>query len=383
MTDILIIIAICVGVICLIATIAVGLKVKNSSAGAAEKKLEEITRLLVRAEASQGETARSFQSQEARINDLKKKIDDDLKYISETTARSVENIRAMVEEKLASTIEGKLNASYRTVSEQLEKVYKGIGEVNTLAAGVSDIKKLFSNVKLRGTWGEVQLGTLLSQMLAPNQYASSVKVDARSDAMVDFAVKLPSRDERTVWLPIDSKFPIEEYTRLVDAGDKAEAAAALKGLERAVKLQADSIAAKYIFPPSTTDFAVMYLPLEGLYAEIARMGDLDAYLRKRRVLACGPTNLSALLSTLQTGFRTVAIEKRSGELWQLLSAFKVQFEKFAAILEKTGKKLQEAQNTIEEAGRRTRTISNKLRTVADISGDDAERLLSDGDGGQE
>ena len=306
-----------------------------------------------------------------------------MKYISETTARSVENIRAMVEEKLASTIEGKLNASYRTVSEQLEKVYKGIGEVNTLAAGVSDIKKLFSNVKLRGTWGEVQLGTLLSQMLAPNQYASSVKVDARSDAMVDFAVKLPSRDERTVWLPIDSKFPIEEYTRLVDAGDKAEAAAALKGLERAVKLQADSIAAKYIFPPSTTDFAVMYLPLEGLYAEIARMGDLDAYLRKRRVLACGPTNLSALLSTLQTGFRTVAIEKRSGELWQLLSAFKVQFEKFAAILEKTGKKLQEAQNTIEEAGRRTRTISNKLRTVADISGDDAERLLSDGDGGQE
>ncbi|MFR1632574.1 MAG: DNA recombination protein RmuC, partial [Oscillospiraceae bacterium] len=196
-------------------------------------------------------------------------------------------------------------------------------------------------------------------------------------------VKLPSRDERTVWLPIDSKFPIEEYTRLVDAGDKTEAAAALKGLERAVKLQADSIAAKYIFPPSTTDFAVMYLPLEGLYAEIARMGDLDAYLRKRRVLACGPTNLSALLSTLQTGFRTVAIEKRSGELWQLLSAFKVQFEKFAAILEKTGKKLQEAQNTIEEAGRRTRTISNKLRTVADISGDDAERLLSDGDGGQE
>ena len=383
MTDILIIIAICVGVICLIATIAVGLKVKNSSAGAAEKKLEEITRLLVRAEALQGETARSFQSQEARINDLKKKIDDDLKYISETTARSVENIRAMVEEKLASTIEGKLNASYRTVSEQLEKVYKGIGEVNTLAAGVSDIKKLFSNVKLRGTWGEVQLGTLLSQMLAPNQYASSVKVDARSDAMVDFAVKLPSRDERTVWLPIDSKFPIEEYTRLVDAGDKAEAAAALKGLERAVKLQADSIAAKYIFPPSTTDFAVMYLPLEGLYAEIARMGDLDAYLRKRRVLACGPTTLSALLSTLQTGFKTVAIEKRSGELWQLLSAFKVQFEKFAAILEKTGKKLQEAQNTIEEAGRRTRTISNKLRTVADISGDDAERLLSDGDGGQE
>ena len=182
-----------------------------------------------------------------------------------------------------------------------------------------------------------------------------------------------------MWLPIDSKFPIEEYTRLVDATDKAEAAAALKKLAQAVKLQADSIASKYIFPPSTTDFAVMYLPLEGLYAEITKLPELDGYLRKRRVFACGPTNLSALLSTLQTGFRTVAIEKRSGELWQLLSAFKIQFEKFTAVLEKTQKKLQEAQNTIEEAGKRTRTISNKLRAVADIGDDEAERLLSGGD----
>ena len=283
-----------------------------------------------------------------------------------------------MEDKLSSTLDARLSKSYSVINEQLEKVYKGIGEVNTLAANVTDIKKLFSNVKLRGTWGEVQLGTLLSQMLAPNQYSSSVKVDARSDGMVDFAVLLPSRDERTVWLPIDSKFPIEEYTRLLDASDKAEAAAALKKLAQAVKLQADSIASKYIFPPSTTDFAVMYLPLEGLYAEITKLPELDGYLRKRRVLACGPTNLSALLSTLQTGFKTVAIEKRSGELWQLLSAFKVQFDKFAAVLEKTGKKLQEAQNTIEEAGRRTRTISNKLRTVADIGDEEAERLLSDG-----
>ena len=383
MTDILVGIAIAVGLLCFATLLMVMGRIKNSSAGVSEKKLDDIMREMIKLEAASGEAARLAQAQEARINDLKKKLDDDLKYISETTARSVENIRAMVEEKLAATLEGKLSKSYSVINEQLEKVYKGIGEVNTLAAGVSDIKKLFSNVKLRGTWGEVQLGTLLSQMLAPNQYASSVKVDARSDAMVDFAVKLPSRDERTVWLPIDSKFPIEEYTRLVDATDKAEANAALKRLAQAVKLQADSIASKYIFPPSTTDFAVMYLPLEGLYAEITKLPELDGYLRKRRVLACGPTNLSALLSTLQTGFRTVAIEKRSGELWQLLSAFKVQFEKFAAVLEKTGKKLQEAQNTIEEAGRRTRTISNKLRTVADISGDDAERLLSDGDGGQE
>lgn len=380
MTDILIIIAIVVGAACLVATIFVGLKVKNSSAAQNEKWLEEISRELIKLEAASGEASRLVQAQEARINDLKKKLDDDLKYISDSTARGVENIRIMVEEKLSATLDGKLSQSYSVINQQLEKVYRGIGEVSSLAASVTDIKKLFSNVKLRGTWGEVQLGALLSQMLAPNQYASSVKVDARSDGMVDFAVRLPSRDERTVWLPIDSKFPIEEYARLVDAADREQANAALKRLAQAVKLQADSIASKYIFPPSTTDFAVMYLPLEGLYAEITKLPELDGYLRKRRVLACGPTNLSALLSTLQTGFKTVAIEKRSGELWQLLSAFKVQFDKFTAILEKTGKKLQEAQNTIEEAGRRTRTISNKLRTVADIGEDEAENLLSDGNG---
>ena len=379
MTDILIIIAICVGVLCFFAIVSVGIKIKNSSAGQSAQKLEEISRSMIKLEGVVGENSRLVQAQEARIADMRNKIDADLKYISETTAASVEKIRLSVEDKLSSTLDARLSKSYSVINEQLEKVYKGIGEVNTLAANVTDIKKLFSNVKLRGTWGEVQLGTLLSQMLAPNQYSSSVKVDDRSDGMVDFAVRLPSRDERTVWLPIDSKFPIEEYTRLIDATDKTEAAAALKKLAQAVKLQADSIASKYIFPPSTTDFAVMYLPLEGLDAEITKLPELDAYLRKRRVLACGPTNLSALLSTLQTGFKTVAIEKRSGELWQLLSAFKVQFDKFAAILEKTGKKLQEAQNTIEEAGRRTRTISNKLRTVADIGDDEAERLLSDGD----
>ena len=379
MTDTLIIIAIAVGVACLAAVIAVGIKFKGGTSSGNEKWLEEMTRSLIKLEAAAGEAARVAQAQEARINDLKKKLDDDLKYISESTARSVENIRAMVEEKLASTLEGKLTSSYRIINEQLEKVYKGIGEVNNLAADVTDIKKLFSNVKLRGTWGEVQLGALLGQMLAPGQYSSSVKVDPRSDGMVDFAVRIPSRDEKAVWLPIDSKFPVEEYIRLADASDKEQAAAALKRLAQAVKLQADSIASKYIFPPSTTDFAVMYLPLEGLYAEIVRLPELEGYLRKRRVLACGPTNLSALLSTLQTGFKTIAIEKRSGELWQLLSAFKVQFDKFAAVLEKTGKKLQEAQNTIEEAGRRTRTISNRLRTVAEIDDSEAEKLLSDGE----
>ena len=198
MTDILIIIAIVVGSACLVATIFVGLKVKNSSAAQNEKWLEEISRELIKLEAASGEASRLVQAQEARINDLKRKLDDDLKYISDSTARGVENIRIMVEEKLSATLDGKLSQSYSVINQQLEKVYRGIGEVNSLAASVTDIKKLFSNVKLRGTWGEVQLGALLSQMLAPNQYASSVKVDARSDGMVDFAVRLPSRAERTV-----------------------------------------------------------------------------------------------------------------------------------------------------------------------------------------
>ena len=380
MTDILIIIAICVGVICLIATIAVGLKVKNSSAGAAEKKLEEITRLLVRAEALQGETARSFQSQEARINDLKKKIDDDLKYISETTARSVENIRAMVEEKLASTIEGKLNASYRTVSEQLEKVYKGIGEVNTLAANVTDIKKLFSNVKLRGTWGEVQLSALLEQMLSPAQYRANVKVDPLDSSVVEYAVVLPSRSGETVLLPIDSKFPVEEYRRLTEASDsldKEGADRALKNLERALKLQADTIAKKYIRPPLTADFAIMFLPLEGLYAESIRMPGLAEYLAAKHIMACGPSTLGALLTTLQIGYKTAAIERRSGELWELLAAFKHEFRNFVLILEKTQKKLQEAQDTIENAAKKTRTIERKLKNVSEIPGERADLLLSD------
>ena len=377
MTDILIIIAICVGVLCFFAIVSVGIKIKNSSAGQSAQKLEEISRSMIKLEGVVGENSRLVQAQEARIADMRNKMDADLKYISETTAASVEKIRLSVEDKLSSTLDARLSKSYSVINEQLEKVYKGIGEVNTLAANVTDIKKLFSNVKLRGTWGEVQLGTLLSQMLAPNQYSSSVKVDDRSDGMVDFAVRLPSRDERTVWLPIDSKFPIEEYTRLIDATDKTEAAAALKKLAQAVKLQADSIASKYIFPPSTTDFAVMYLPLEGLYAEITKLPELDGYLRKRRVFACGPTNLSALLSTIQTGFRTVAIEKRSGELWQLLSAFKIQFEKFTAVLEKTQKKLQEAQDTIDSAARKTRTIDKKLKNVSEISDARANLLLSD------
>jgi DNA recombination protein RmuC len=303
---------------------------------------------------------------EYRLNNMQKTLNEQLQYVSANTQRSLDEIRMTVNDKLASTLETKLNESYSVIQQRLEAVARGIGEVHSLAESVSDIKKVFSNVKLRGTWGETQLGAILSQMLAPNQYAASVKLNPLSDAMVDFAVLLPDKTGETTLLPIDSKFPIEEYRRLIDATNLCNRELeekAIKNLARAVKLQADSIASKYILPPRTTDFAVMYLPVESLYAEVLKIPDLSEYLSLRRIVICGPTNLSALLSTLQTGFKVAAIEKRSQEIWQLLAVFKHEFTKFSDVLDKTQKKLQEAQDSIETAAGRTRAIAKKLKNV--------------------
>ena len=303
---------------------------------------------------------------EYRLNNIQKNVNEQLQYISANNQRAVDEIRMSVNEKLSETLETKLNESYSVIQQRLDAVTRGIGEVHSLAEGVADIKKVFSNVKLRGTWGETQLGALLAQMLAPNQYAANVKLNAFSDQMVDFAVLLPDKDGETIYLPIDSKFPIEEYKRLVEASDSCDKDAeekAAKNLVKAIKLQADSIATKYILPPRTTDFAVMYLPLESLYAEALKNPELSDYLAVRRILICGPTNLSALLSTLQTGFKVSAIEKRSQEIWQLLSIFKREFSKFSDVLDKTQKKLQEAQDSIETAAGRTRAIAKKLKNV--------------------
>ena len=303
---------------------------------------------------------------EYRLNNMQKNLNEQLQYISANNQRAVDEIRMSVNEKLSETLETKLNESYSVIQQRLDAVTRGIGEVHSLAEGVSDIKKVFSNVKLRGTWGETQLGALLAQMLAPNQYASNVKLNPLSDQMVDFAVILPDKTSESVYLPIDSKFPIEEYKRLIDATnlcDKDAEEKAMKSLAKAIKLQADSIATKYILPPRTTDFAVMYLPLESLYAEALKIPELSDYLALRRILICGPTNLSALLSTLQTGFKVSAIEKRSQEIWQLLSVFKHEFTKFSDVLDKTQKKLQEAQDSIETAAGRTRAIAKKLKNV--------------------
>ena len=340
---------------------------KNQSAQLAgmQAKMDELNRLT-----------------EQRLNDISRMLAGEIKYMSEQNAKNLEQIRQTVDEKLSTTLENRLTKSYSLINERLEAVYKGIGEVQQLAGSVSDIKKVFTNVKLRGTWGEVQLSALLEQMLSPNQYRANVRINPLDNAVVEFAVLLPSREDETVYLPVDSKFPVEEYQRLIDAGDamnKDAADKALKNLERALKLQADTIAKKYILPPLTADFAIMFLPLEGLYAETLKIPGLSEYFASRRIMACGPTNFGALLTTLQIGYKTAAIEKRSGELWELLSAFKHEFGNFVKILEKTQKKLQEAQDTIESAAKKTRTIERKLKNVAEISPSRADLLLGDGD----
>ena len=317
---------------------------------------------------------------ERRLTEIRAVLSGEIKYMTEQNARSLEQMRQTVDEKLSATLEQRLSRSYAVINERLEAVYKGIGEVRQLAGSVADIQKVLTNVKLRGTWGEVQLSALLEQMLSPAQYRANVRIDPAEGSVVEFAVILPGRDGEGALLPIDSKFPIEEYRRLIEAeeaGGREAADRAKKNLERALKVQADSIAKKYIRPPLTAEFAVLFLPLEGLYAESIKMPGLADYLAERRVIACGPTTLGALLTTLQLGYKSAAIEKRSGELWELLSAFRHEFKNFVFILEKAQKKLQEAQDTIESAAKKTRTIDRKLKTVAEIDGERARALLGE------
>ena len=369
MTDTLLFICIVLLLVCVILLI-LNLAKKTPQATGKDKSINDLKEKIDRLGGTADYTNQAINNlsslTEYRLNNIQKNLNEQLNYVSANNQRMMDEIRMSVNEKLSATLETKLNESYSIIQQRLEAVARGIGEVHSLAEGVSDIKKVFSNVKLRGTWGETQLGALLSQMLAPNQYASSVKLNPLTDNMVDFVVLLPDKSGETVYLPIDSKFPIEEYKRLIDATntyDKDAEEKAVKNLAKAIKIQADSIASKYILPPRTTDFAVMYLPLESLYAEVLKIPELTDYLNLRRIVVCGPTNLSALLSTLQTGFKVAAIEKRSQEIWQLLAVFKHEFTKFSDVLDKTQKKLQEAQDSIETAAGRTRAIAKKLKSV--------------------
>ncbi|MDO9309305.1 MAG: DNA recombination protein RmuC [Deltaproteobacteria bacterium] len=329
-------------------------------------------------------------SNEARLDKLRDGVDARLRMIQEDNAKKLEQMRATVDEKLHDTLERRLGESFKLVSERLELVQRGLGEMQSLAIGVGDLKKVLTNVKSRGTFGEIQLASLLEQILAPGQYDSNVETRPGSGQRVEFALKLPGRDgvqESSVWLPLDAKFPQEDYIRLLEAqelGDPVAALEASKTLDRAVREMARNIRDKYLEPPHTTDFGVMFLPTEGLYAEVLRLpGLFDVLQREFKVIVAGPTTLAALLNSLQMGFRTLAIEKRSAEVWNLLGSVRSEFSKFGVVLEKTRKKLQEAGNQIDLAATRTRVIERKLRDVQDIPREYADNLLEAEESGLE
>lgn len=309
---------------------------------------------------------------EAKMNEVRKSVEERLESIRRDNGEKLEKMRETVDEKLHATLERRLGESFKRVDERLELVHKGLGEMQTLATGVGDLKKVLQNVKTRGTWGEVQLGALLDDILTPDQYVKNVSIKKGSNDRVEFAIRIPAKDEkiRTILLPIDAKFPLEDYQGLIDASERADMEAIdrfSKALETRIKSEAKDIMAKYLDPPYTTDFGILFLPNEGLYAEVLRRPGLADVLRKEyRVIITGPTTIAAILNSLQMGFRTLAITKRSSEVWEILGSIKKEFVAFGDILEKTQKKLQEASNTIETASRKSRTIERKLGKVQEL-----------------
>ncbi|MCX6761319.1 MAG: DNA recombination protein RmuC [Candidatus Moranbacteria bacterium] len=318
-----------------------------------------------------------------KLGEVIEKNDKKMEYVRETIEKRLENIqkdnseklekmRETVDEKLHATLEKRLGESFKLVSERLELVHKGLGEMQTLASGVGDLKKVLQNVKTRGTWGEVQLGTLLDQIMTIEQYEKNVATKKDSNDRVEFAIKIPAKDEKlkNIWLPIDAKFPLEDFQNLIDAEEKCDIAliASLgKALEVRIKSEAKDIREKYLDPPYTTDFGILFLPIEGLYAEVLRRPGLaDTLQREYKVIVTGPTTIAAILNSLQMGFRTLAIEKRSSDVWITLGAIKKDFASFGDLLDKTHKKLQEASNTIEDASKKSRTIERKLGKVQEL-----------------
>ncbi|MGI9066347.1 MAG: DNA recombination protein RmuC [Pyrinomonadaceae bacterium] len=310
-------------------------------------------------------------------------LNTNLKEIQESNSLKLEEMRLTVDEKLHGTLEKRLGEAFGLVTGQLEQVHKGLGEMQTLATGVGDLKRALTNIKTRGGWSEVQLGALMEDMLSPTQYDRNFKPNEGADTIVEYAIKFPNRDGsgEPVWLPIDSKFPIEDYNRLVDAQEKADLDAinaATKGLETRIKGCAKDICEKYLNPPRTTDFGMMFLPTEGLYAEVIRRASLvETVRRDYNVTIVGPSTFAAFVSSLQMGFRTLAIQERSSEVWKLLGAVKTQFGKFGAVLDGVKKKLEQATNTMDDAAIRTRAIERKLRDVEELPATEALVLLGE------
>ncbi|WP_298208621.1 DNA recombination protein RmuC [Acidovorax sp.] len=315
------------------------------------------------------------QGSQHNAEQLRNALNERLAAIQADNATKLEEMRRTVDEKLHATLEQRLGESFKLVSDRLEQVHKGLGEMQTLAGSVGDLKRVMTNVRSRGTWGEMQLGAIIDNVLTPDQFARNVKTVPGSDELVEFAIRLPGKsDEHPVWLPVDSKYPVEQYQRLMDAQDAADKAAMLSAgnaFETSIKLEARKIFAKYVSPPHTTDFAVLYLPTEGLFAEVMRRpGLVEAVQNDCRVMITGPANLAAMLNSLQMGFKTLAIEKRSSEVWSLLGMVKTEFAKFGDVVEATKKSIDAAAKKFDEVGVRTRAIQRKLRDVQDLPAPD-------------
>jgi DNA recombination protein RmuC len=324
---------------------------------------------------------------QGRLDAARNTVDARLAQLQESNAAKLEEMRRTVDEQLQGTLEKRLGESFQLVSGNLEAVFRGLGEMRALATGVGDLKRVLTNVKTRGTWAEVQLGALLEQILTPDQFARNVRVKEGSEERVEYAVRLPGRGGlagEAVWLPIDSKFPQEAYLRLLEASDAVDAEgvqAALAELARTVRLSARTIQEKYVSPPQTTDFAVLFLPTEGLYAEVLRQPGLVEQLQESwRVVVAGPTTLAALLSSLRMGFKTLAIEQRASEVWQVLGAVKTEFGKFGDVLDKVKRQLGTASRTLTETGVRTRAMARRLRDVEELPAEVSAQLLQLPDG---
>lgn len=316
---------------------------------------------------------------EQKLEYIRRTMEKKIGELTEDNNRQLSEMRQTVDEKLQKTLEERIGQSFRLVSQRLEQVYRGLGEMQTLAAGVGDLKKVLSNVKTRGILGEIQLGAILEQILSPDQYEENVVTKRGGSERVEYAVKLPGEDDKTVYLPIDAKFPGDAYARLADAYDTGDAAAieaAGKNLERVIKSEAKDIHDKYIEPPGTTDFGIMFLPFEGLYAEVVRRGLVETLQREYKVNIAGPTTMAALLNSLQMGFRTLAIQKHSSEVWDILGAVKNEFGKFEDVLMAAQRKLNQANDDLDKlVGTRSRMIRSKLRKVTELSDEAAAELL--------
>ena len=304
---------------------------------------------------------------EQKLDQMRRSLSESLERMQTGNQAQLDSIRKTVDEKLQETLDRKLNDSFQLVSQRLEQVYKGLGEMQTLAAGVGDLKKVLSNVKTRGVLGEIQLGAILEQLLTPDQYAVNVATKQGSQANVEYAIRLPGTDGSPVWLPVDAKFPLDAYEQLLasyDTADAAQVEVAVKALKTRVKSFAKDVQTKYIDPPNTTDFAILFIPVEGLYAELVRAGMVEILQREYKVTLAGPTTMSALLNSLQMGFRTIAIQKRSSEVWKVLGAVKSEFDKFATVLEAAQNRLNQANSELDKlVGTRTRQIQRTLKNV--------------------